>query len=138
MALDTVALEAALPAETATATGGTITAAQVFVDRVPQRRADNAEAWWLPGLINPEDPPGFGAVRAATSYRLTFHLGPEGSRTDLKQLVEQVRDHFQGFKRPASITGHLWSEVTEAIIDVNAQEGLALAGSVTVVFHGED
>lgn len=139
MALDVVALEAALPAETVTAVAGLTLASQVVVQRQPPR-LDGLSAWWLAQLATPEEPPGLGAVRVATVYRLTFQVGADGTgdRAAIQRAVEEARDHFHGFKRPAAIAGHLSTEVLEASVDVHQQEAPALAGALVVVFHGED
>ena len=138
MALGVVALETALPAETVTAVTAITAASQVVVSRQPPR-LDGLTGWWIALSSSPEAPPGLGAVRTATVYRLSFQVpGDSGaSRASIQRAVEEARDHFHGFKRPASIAGHLWTEVLEATPEVHQQEGPALAGSLTVVFHGE-
>ncbi len=138
MALDVVALEAALPAETVTGVTSISAASQVEVSRQPPSLT-GLSAWWLAQSSSPEAPPGLGAVRTATVYRLSFQASgdSDAERASIQRAVEEARDHFHGFKRPASIVDHVWTEVLEATPDVHQPEAPALAGSLTVVFHGE-
>lgn len=139
--IDIAALETALPAAVIAAVAGAnegalLEAAQVFVSRSPRRDpARDPQVWIKPDGVEPELSP-LGAGRSAFVYRVTF----EG-KIDLPQLqrwTELLRLAFHELKNPAAITGLRYAEVRATEPDVHQQQGPALAGSVTLIFHGEE
>lgn len=138
--IDIAALEAALPAAVIAAVaneGGLTEAAQVFVNRSPRRdQARDPQVFILSQGVEPEPSP-LGALRTGFVYRLTFE-GSKATRPQQQRWTELLRRAFHDLKNPAGISGLRYVEVRETIPDVHQQQGPALAGSVTLVFHGEE
>lgn len=117
--MDYAALITALPAETVTAVSttpqGLTLASQVEVAEHPSNSALTERAFWEIPPEYTEHGPWIGGY--GVSYLFSLHLSKSGgTNAELEIWADQIRAHFGGRRRPATITDLLAAKVGELVL----------------------
>ena len=117
--MDYAALIAALPAETITAVSGTpqglTLAAQVEVAEDASAGTGTERALWRLPPAYEQLQPMIGGV--GCKYTFELYLSKSGgTNAELQVWADQVRSHFDGRKRPSTITDLMAASVGEMIL----------------------